>query len=126
MSLLLFKREYLLSKEEAKLIWDLRKKSPDINTAWKLTRQFREMMENKQENQLNEWIDQAIQSSISELKGFIKGLLNDYEAVKNALSLSWSNGQVEGQINKLKTIKRHMYGRAGFELLRKRMILGSG
>jgi Transposase len=45
--------------------------------------------------------------------------------VKNAFIFAWSNGQVEGQINKLKTIKRQMYGRASFELLRKRMILSA-
>lgn len=125
-SLLLYKKEELLSKKEVKLIHDLRDKSPDINTAWILAHRFREIMENKQGDLLNQWIDQVIQSSVSELKGFAKGLLSGYEAVKNALSLPWSNGQVEGQINKLKTVKRQMYGRAGFELLRKRMILGSG
>ena len=46
----------------------------------------------------------------------------DYDAIKAALSLSWSNGQVEGQINRLKLIKRQMYGRGGFELLKKRVL----
>ena len=67
-----------------------------------------------------------MESPVNELKAFAKGLLSDFHAVKNALTLPWSNGQVEGQINKLKTIKRQMYGRAGFKLLRKRMILGAG
>jgi len=49
-----------------------------------------------------------------------KGLLSDFLTVKNAFNLPWSNGQGEGQINKLKTIKRRMYGRAGFNLLRKK------
>lgn len=61
---------------------------------------------------------------IRELRKY-QGLLSDYQAVVNALMMPWSNGQVEGQINKLKTIKRQMYGRAGFELLRKRVILHS-
>ncbi len=63
--------------------------------------------------------------NIYKLKGFARGLMSDYHAVVNALTLPWSNGQAEGQINKLKTIKRQMYGRAGFELLRKRVILHS-
>ncbi len=67
----------------------------------------------------------SIRLSLRELKGFAGGLLSDYQAVENALTLPWSNGQVEGQVNKLKTIKRQMYGRASFELLRKRMILST-
>jgi hypothetical protein len=54
---------------------------------------------------------------MQELKGFVNGLLNDYEAIKNAITLPWSNGRVEGHINKLKTIKRQMYGRTGFNLI---------
>jgi transposase len=63
---------------------------------------------------------------IKELKSFSSGLMSDFIAVKNALTLPWSNGQVEGQINKLKTIKRQMYGRASFDLLRKRLLLNTG
>ena len=49
-----------------------------------------------------------------------------FDAVKAAVSLKWSNGQVEGQVNRLKNIKRQMYGRASFELLRKRVLMDSG
>jgi transposase len=54
---------------------------------------------------------------------FANGLLRDYQSIKNAISLPWSNGPVEGNVNKLKTIKRQMYGRASFDLLRKRLVL---
>jgi transposase len=81
-------------------------------------------MENKQGNKLNKWIAKGMDCPIHELRAFAKGLLTDFTAVKNAFSSQWSNGQVEGQINKLKTVKRQMYGRASFILLRKRMILG--
>jgi transposase len=57
-----------------------------------------------------------------ELSGFAEGLKQDEAAVKAALSLEWSNGQVEGQINRLKLVKRQMYGRAGFDLLRRRSL----
>ena len=53
------------------------------------------------------------------------GLLQDYDAVKAAVSLKWSNGQVEGQVNRLKNIKRQMYGRGSLELLRKRVLANS-
>ena len=83
------------------------------------------MLDNKQGDLLSSWITEVEQSCVQEMKGFARGLLSDYQAVVNALKLPWSNGQVEGQINKLKTIKRQMYGRAGFELLKKRLILHS-
>lgn len=116
----------MLSKRELRLIHELQKKSPEIRTATILSHKFRDMMENKQGHLLPEWVSEVEQSSVRELKGFAKGLLNDYDAVKNALTLPWSNGQVEGQINKLKIVKRQMYGRASFNLLRKLLILSGG
>ena len=56
------------------------------------------------------------------MQRFAKTIRQDLEAVRNAVSAPWSNGQTEGQINKLKTLKRAMYGRAGIELLRARMM----
>lgn len=53
---------------------------------------------------------------------FAAGIHRDYEAVKAALTLNWSNGQVEGQVNRLKLLKRETYGRAKFDLLRKRVL----
>ena len=122
-SLLLYRKEEMLSKREKQLLKELQKKSPDIKTASTLSHKFREMMENKQGHLLKKWVAEVQRSPIRELKGFAQGLLNDYHAVRNAITLPWSNGQVEGQINKLKTIRRQMYGRASFDLLRKRMVL---
>jgi hypothetical protein len=59
---------------------------------------------------------------LQELTAFAKSLKHDLNAVFAALSLPWSNGQVEGQVNRLKLIKRQMYGRAGFDLLRLRVM----
>jgi transposase len=59
---------------------------------------------------------------ICELNSFVSGLERDKAAVLAGLTLVYSNGQVEGQITKLKLIKRQMYGRAGFALLRQRML----
>ena len=56
------------------------------------------------------------------MQRFARMLSRDLEAVKNAITETWSNGQTEGQINKLKTLKRAMYGRAGTELLRARLL----
>jgi transposase len=68
---------------------------------------------------LDPWIEKTKASGITALRNFAIGLLNDYNAIKSASSLKWSNGQVEGQINRLKTIKRQMYSRASFQLLKK-------
>jgi transposase len=61
-------------------------------------------------------------SGIYVMLRFAKTIRQDLEAVRNAMSEPWSNGQTEGQINRLKTLKRAMYGRAGVELLRARMM----
>lgn len=62
------------------------------------------------------------QSPISELKSFAYGIKMDIKAVNNAIDLDTSNGIVEGYVNKLKTVKRVMYGRASIELLRRKMV----
>jgi transposase len=123
-SLLLYKADKKLSDSEQSLLHALKEKSPDINIAFSLVQTLKAIMLNKQGHKLKKWIAKAMKCPIHELKAFAKGLLTDFSAVKNAFSLQWSNGQVEGQINKLKTVKRQMYGRANFNLLRKRIILG--
>ncbi len=61
-------------------------------------------------------------SQIPEMKSFVNGVERDKEAVATALTYEWSQGQVEGQINRLKLIKKQMYGRANFDLLRQRVL----
>ena len=84
------------------------------------------MSDTRQGEKLDKWLEQALASGIESLKNFARGLQQDYDAVKSALTVKWSNGPVEGQINRLKTIKRQMYGRAGFSLLRKRVLADTG
>jgi len=64
----------------------------------------------------------AHRSGLYGLRRFAWAVRNDLAAVRNAISYAWSNGQTEGQINRLKTLKRQMYGRAGIELLRARLL----
>ena len=71
------------------------------------------------------WLDEAQHSTITILQTFVHGLRLDYDAIKTAMTSIWSNGQVEGQVNKLKLNKRQMYGRASFDLLRKRVLLAA-
>jgi transposase len=75
--------------------------------------------------QFDSWLEKAKNSSCKAFQSFAKGLKEDYDAVKNALTLEVSNRVVEGQNNRLKMLKRQMYGRAGLDLLAKRFILTS-
>lgn len=119
---LFYRQPQELRANDVELINYLRKESREVETTYNLFQKFRFMLVNKCNNQLQQWINDARGSGIKELQSFAKGLLIDLAAVKNAFTLPWSNGQVEGQINKLKTIKRQMYGRASFHLLRKRLL----
>ena len=71
---------------------------------------------------MDDWIKRAKESGIAELRSFAKGLLKDYDAVLAGLTLPWSQGQTEGQIQRLKFLKRQMYGRASFPVLRQRVL----
>jgi transposase len=87
-----------------------------------LAREFCEMVRGKTSEGLDVWLSQAGHCKIPEIERFANGLRGDYDAVKAALSLCWSNGQTEGQVHRLKLIKRQMYGRASFDLLRRKVI----
>ena len=80
------------------------------------------MVKQRRARQLDPWLLRVGQSPSTDLRGFASGIKRDYDAVKAALSFPWSQGQVEGQITRLKLLKRQMYGRARFELLRSRVL----
>ena len=88
----------------------------------KLGRAFREMVREKKVSEFGSWLESAGASQVKELEGFAARLKSDREAVEKGLNSKWSNGPVEGQINRLKVIKRQMYGRANLDLLRARML----
>jgi transposase len=71
---------------------------------------------------LRAWMKKADASGIYRMQRFVRTFKQDQSAVEAAVEQSWSNGPVEGHINRLKTLKRQMYGRAGFELLRARVL----
>lgn len=83
---------------------------------------FMQLVRQLQGHKLDEWLEKAKSSGISELANFAKSLERDYEAVKNGLTQKWSNGQLEAQIQRLKMLKRTMFGKAGFNLLRQRIL----
>ena len=80
------------------------------------------MLAQRRGTDLDAWLVQAKHSGIAELQSFAQGIRRDYVAVCTAFSSPWSNGQVEGQVNRLKLQKRQMYGRAKFDLLRRHVL----
>ncbi len=90
----------------------------DLQQASTLAQEFRRMLKERQGEQLPDWLKRAKASQIPELKSFALGISRDYAAVSAAFSLPWSNGVVEGTINRLKYLKRQMFGRAHLGLLR--------
>jgi transposase len=113
-----------LTEENIRKMTCLCDHSPSALVAYPLVQRFGQMVREGGAQDLDDWLKDAEESKITELKRFAEGLRSDYGAVKAALLLPWSSGQVEGQVNRLKLIKRQMYGRAGFQLLRRR-VLGS-
>ena len=101
---------------------DLRRADEDLEAAYQLAQDFRVMVTKQQEAVLDRWLKEAKGSGIAELQSLAAGILRDFDAVRAALTLPYSNGQTEGQVNKLKGLKRQMYGRANFDLLRKRVL----
>jgi transposase len=101
----------------------LRVTHEDLGRAYQLAQDFRAMVTNRQVQVLGRWLEEAKASAIKELQSLATGILRDFDAVRAALATKHSNGQTEGKVNKLKCIKRQMYGRANFDLLRQRMLL---
>lgn len=98
---------------------------PALRAVDELVSDFGGMLRQRQGQHLDTWIAKAQASDISPLRGFAAGLLKDYDAVRNGLTLGWSSGAVEGTVTKIKAVKRAMYGRANFDLLRRRILLGT-
>jgi transposase len=94
----------------------------ELATIQPLVQQFQRLIRERDAAAFNGWREQALGSGLPELSSFITGLDRDREAVEAALTLPWSNGPVEGQVNRLKVIKRQMYGCASFDLRRARVL----
>jgi transposase len=96
---------------------------PELRSAVELVRSFADMMTHLHGERLTAWITAAEQAALPGISRFATGLTADLAAVTAGLSLPFSSGPVEGNVNRIKMIKRQMYGRAGFDLLRKRVLL---
>jgi transposase len=111
-----------LTSAQAATVDALKSECPDFAEMRRLAMRFRGILRSENADKLSPWLTDAKRSGLYAMQGFARTLRRDIDAVRNAITEKWSNGQTEGQINKLKTLKRAMYGRAGPELLRARML----
>lgn len=111
-----------LNEPEKSVVDQILRASPEIEKAVELGREFETLLMRRSATSLDDWLRKARTSSIAEIKSFARGLTQDQSAVQAAVKYDWSQGQVEGQVNRLKLIKRQMYGRAKFDLLKARVI----
>lgn len=95
---------------------------PVLLTAQRLVAEFQQLVEAHDSGALTGWLTAAQHSGIPELQGFAQGVRQDLAAVEAGITEPWSQGQTEGRVNRLKGIKRAMYGRANFDLLRLRVL----
>ncbi len=121
-ALLCLLRTEQIDAEETTYLQQLRAKHDQIETACQLSQEFAHLLRERQGAQLDTWIERVTASGIAELQRFAAGLVADEAAVRAGLTMVWSNGQTEGQVNRLKLVKRQMYGRANFDLLRQRVL----
>lgn len=111
--------------EEQALIEKLIAQHPDLAVAIESADEFLHLLRQRQGEAFDAWISKVLKSPLKPFQAFAEGLLDDYDAVKASMTLSISNGVVEGLNNRLKLLKRQMYGRAGLALLNKRFILAA-
>jgi len=106
---------------------DLAQLPPDagLSSLYTLTQDFACMVRERTAAQLDDWLDRAAASPFPEVQRFVNGVRRDYAAVRAGLPLVWSQGQVEGNVTRLKLLKRQMYGRAKLDLLRQRVLLAA-
>ena len=119
---LFFRKEADMKLEEQENLRQLRLASPDLEATYQLVEAFLQMVRKRTGEQLEEWLDKVAASHLQAFQTFVTGVQTDKDAVLAGLTLPWSNGPVEGQVNRLKLIKRSMYGRAEFDLLRLRVL----
>jgi transposase len=119
---LLLRKPEELSARDASYREAVCRLSPDLAKAAQLARSFVQIVRERKSNQLDAWLKEARASPLQELRRFALGLYKEYGAMRAALSEPWSTGQVEGQITRLKYLKRQMYGRANIDLLRLRVL----
>ncbi|MFD8079643.1 ISL3 family transposase [Streptomyces sp. NPDC059718] len=114
-----------LSTNQTQQLKEILARCPQLDRAVGHVRAFAELMTHRQGGRLRQWINDIRSDDLPTLHSFVNGLGQDLDAVVAGLSLPYSSGAVEGHNNKIKMLKRQMFGRANFDLLRKRVLLAA-
>jgi len=120
---LVLRREEQRTVAEAQQLAQLRAQQAEVAEAIDLAQDFATLVRQRQPDQLDPWLKRATTSALEAMQRFATGLRDDYEAVKAGVTWPWSTSPVEGHINRLKMLKRQMFGRARLALLSRRFLL---
>jgi transposase len=120
---LVVRHEGQRTKDDTQQLAQLRAQHADVAEAIDLAQDFAHLVRQRQPEQLDPWLARAAKSAVGAWRRFAKGLRDDFDAVKAGVTLPWSSGPVEGQITRLKLLKRRMFGRASLALLERRFVL---
>ena len=120
---LVMRREATLDEKEKQQRVQLQEQGGEMGEAISLTQGFADLVRQRQPDRLDTWLERATASCLKPFKSLANGIREDLAAVLAGVTLPWSTGPVEGQINRLKMLKRQMYGRANIDLLRQRVLL---
>jgi hypothetical protein len=112
-----------LKDEEKGKLAQARERCPQLDALAGHVAEFAKILTGHHGDRLDDWITTVEADDQPDLHSFVRGIKRDYDAVLNGLTMAWSSGVVEGNVNRTKMIKRQMYGRATFPLLRKRILL---
>jgi len=119
---LVLRRPETRTPDEEQQLAQLAAQQPELAEAVTLARDFADLVRTRQPERLDGWLARATTSAGAALQRFAHGLRDDYAAVKAGVTVPWSNGPVEGHINRLKLLKRQMFGRAHLDLLGRRFL----
>ncbi|MFH8701852.1 transposase [Streptomyces chartreusis] len=117
------RRPETLTEAEQLQLKTVRAHCPEIDALTRHVRSFATMLTERQGERLPDWLDAVRQDDLPSLHTLAAGIARDLDAVIAGLTLAWNSGAVEGHVNRIKMLKRQMFGRAGFKLLRKRVLL---
>lgn len=112
-----------INESNALKLKQLLARCPELEAVTDCVRAFAHMMTERRGNDLDKWLTGAENTGLKPLRSLARGLRQDFDAVTAGLTLEWNSGRVEGNVNRVKRIKRDGYGRAGFDLLRRQILL---
>ncbi|MEV7996101.1 transposase [Streptomyces sp. NPDC086077] len=119
----ILRRPETLTEPEQLQLKTVRSQCPELDALTRHVRSFAVMLTDRQGERLPDWLDAVRQDDLPSLHTFAADIDRDLDAVTAGLTLSWSSGAVEGHVNRIKMLKRQMFGRAGFQLLRDSVLL---